>query len=199
MNGEEAYVLSKALTAAAAAGIKNYNISSTGLLTMETSDGQHLSYQFNEPVSVTVNENNHLIVTYTNGSEDAGEIKTLKGDKGEKGDPGNDGFTPSASVAKDGDTATITIRDKTGQTTATVKDGIDGTDGTDGSDGEDGYCPQVTVNTETSDTYKLDLTYRDATTGEVETITTPNLKGSGGGSDDPLTPEQLESLINILI
>ena len=194
MNGEEAYVLSKALTASAAAGIKNYNISSSGLLTMETSDGQILSYQFHEPVSCDVNENNHLIITYTNGStQDAGVITTLKGDKG---DPGNDGYSPVATVSKVGDTATITIRDKTGETTETIKDGQDGQDGQDGTDG---YAPQVSVNTSTSDTYTLDITYKDETTGEVETFTTPNLKGSEGGSDDPLTPEQLESLINILI
>ncbi len=86
MNGDEAYVLSKALTASAAAGIKNYEISETGLLTMETSDGQTLSYQFTEPVEVTINYENHLIVTFSDGvSHDAGEIITLKGDKGDPG------------------------------------------------------------------------------------------------------------------
>lgn len=86
MNGDEAYVLSKALTAAAAAGIKNYEISETGLLTMETSDGQTLSYQFTEPVEVTINYENHLIVTFSDGvRHDAGEIITLKGDKGDPG------------------------------------------------------------------------------------------------------------------
>lgn len=86
MNGDEAYVLSKALTASAAAGIKNYEISETGLLTMETADGQTLSYQFKEPVEVTINNDNHLIVTFSDGvSHDAGEIITLKGDKGDPG------------------------------------------------------------------------------------------------------------------
>lgn len=64
-------------------------------------------------------------------------IEGPKGDKGEKGDPGEQGlpgqngedgqpgFSPIATVSKSGDTATITITDKNGTTTATVKDGSD--------------------------------------------------------------------------
>lgn len=61
-------------------------------------------------------------------------IEGPKGDKGDKGDPGEkgepgqngeDGFSPIATVSKSGDTATITITDKNGTTTATVKDGSD--------------------------------------------------------------------------
>ena len=54
-----------------------------------------------------------------------------QGPKGEKGDPGangangEDGFSPIANVTKSGDTATITITDKNGTTTAQVKDGSD--------------------------------------------------------------------------
>ena len=42
----------------------------------------------------------------------------------EKGDTGADGFTPSASVSKEGTTTTITITDKNGTTTAQVEDGV---------------------------------------------------------------------------
>lgn len=45
------------------------------------------------------------------------------GRDGTDGAPGADGFSPSASVSKSGDTATITITDKDGTTTATVRDG----------------------------------------------------------------------------
>ena len=45
------------------------------------------------------------------------------GRDGTDGAPGADGFSPSASVSKSGDTATITITDKDGTTTAAVKDG----------------------------------------------------------------------------
>ena len=59
-----------------------------------------------------------------------------QGEKGEKGDPGTngtngtngeDGFSPTATVTKSGDTATITITDKNGTTTAQIKDGSDAT------------------------------------------------------------------------
>ena len=46
---------------------------------------------------------------------------------------GGGGYSPSASVTKVGDTATITITDKTGTTTAQV------------SDGQDGYSPTASV------------------------------------------------------
>ena len=92
MQGDEAYVLSKALTAAVAAGVQNYTISETGLLEFDTSDGQHLSYQFQEPedgVSVTevdVDNDDHLIITFSDGTtQDAGIVPTVKGDKGDQG------------------------------------------------------------------------------------------------------------------
>lgn len=96
MNGDEAYVLSKALTSAAVAGIKNYNISDTGLLTMETSDGQILTFQFTQPedgvsvVSVDVDNNKHLVITYSDGRVETtpGIVPTVKGDKGDTGEDG---------------------------------------------------------------------------------------------------------------
>lgn len=60
------------------------------------------------------------------------------GAPGRDGQPGADGYSPSASVTKSGKTATISITDKNGTTTATVSDGQDGQDGQDGSDG---YTP----------------------------------------------------------
>ena len=53
----------------------------------------------------------------------------IAGVKGDKGDTGDDGFSPVASVSKSGGVATISIRDKTGQTTATISDGSNGTNG----------------------------------------------------------------------
>ena len=46
-----------------------------------------------------------------------------KGDKGDTGATGADGYSPSATVSKTGDTATITITDKDGTTTASISDG----------------------------------------------------------------------------
>ena len=45
-----------------------------------------------------------------------------QGEQGVPGVPGQDGFSPTASVTKSGDTAIITITDKNGTTTATVTD-----------------------------------------------------------------------------
>ena len=62
-----------------------------------------------------------------------------KGDTGATGQPGQDGYSPTASVSKSGSTATISITDKNGTTTATVSDGEDGAAGQDGADGQDAY------------------------------------------------------------
>lgn len=87
---------------------------------------------------------------------------SASGTKGDKGDPGttptiganghwyigetdtgviargSDGYSPEAAVSKSGKVATITIKDKSGTTTATVRDGEDGTPGKDGAPGKDG-------------------------------------------------------------
>ncbi len=68
------------------------------------------------------------------------EFVIPKGDPGEDGLDGEDGFSPIASVSKDGDTATITITDSLGTTTAEVSDGQDG------NDGADGHSPVITAN-----------------------------------------------------
>lgn len=47
---------------------------------------------------------------------------------------GTDGYSPTATVSKDGATTTISITDKTGTTTATVEDGAKGDKGDPGSD-----------------------------------------------------------------
>ena len=75
------------------------------------------------------------------------------GKDGADGAPGQDGFSPSASVAETGTGATITITDKTGTTTAEIKNGKDGapgkagTNGKDGADGADGttFTPSVSA------------------------------------------------------
>ena len=50
-------------------------------------------------------------------------IDYFDGADGQDGSDGEDGFSPSASVSKVGATATITITDKDGTTTATINDG----------------------------------------------------------------------------
>ena len=52
-----------------------------------------------------------------------------KGKDGTNGTNGDDGYSPTANVSKTGKTATITITDQNGTTSAQVEDGTDGTDG----------------------------------------------------------------------
>ena len=60
------------------------------------------------------------------------------GKDGADGAPGQDGFSPSASVAQTSTGATITITDKTGTTTAEIKNGKDGAPGEKGDTGATG-------------------------------------------------------------
>lgn len=103
------------------------------------SDGQ-------DGISVTgISDKGNGVFTllFSDGSE-SDPIQTVKGQKGDKGDKltfndltdeekaslkGSDGFSPSAKIEKVGDTATITITDKDGTTTATIKDGQGGSGG----------------------------------------------------------------------
>lgn len=56
-----------------------------------------------------------------------------------RGKDGTDGVSPTVSVIKNGKTTTITITDKNGTHTQTVKDGTDGTPGQTGKDGKTSY------------------------------------------------------------
>lgn len=71
-----------------------------------------------------------------------------------------DGFSPTATVSKSGDTATISITDKEGTTTAQVKDGEKGDPGTPG---QDGISPIATV-TKSDDTATISITDKNGTT-----------------------------------
>ena len=51
-------------------------------------------------------------------------IQGEQGPQGVQGLPGNDGFSPTATVTKSGNVATITITDKNGTTTENVYDGV---------------------------------------------------------------------------
>lgn len=92
------------------------------------------------------------------GDTDTG--KPSRGEVGEPGQPGADGFSPIASVSKTGDTATITITDKTGTTTASVSDGKNGTNGINGTDG---FSPIATVS-KSGTTATISITDKTGTT-----------------------------------
>jgi len=94
------------------------------------------------------------------GETDWSESGTLKG---------QDGFSPTANVSKSGDTATITITDKNGTTTTTIRDG---------QDGQDGVSPTVTAE-KIGGTTTLTITNASGTPQTVQIL--DGLDGQGGG------------------
>ena len=78
----------------------------------------------------TVGNVDTYTITYTDGTTDTFEVTNgVDGQDGADGADGADGFSPIATVSKSGDTATISITDANGTTTATITDGADGQDG----------------------------------------------------------------------
>ena len=125
-----------------------------------------------------------------------------KGDPGEKGDPGKDGVngkdgvSPSVSITKSGDTTTITITDKDGTHTQTVKDGINGTPGIPGADGKTPYL-HLKYSDDGGATFTADSgeipgayigTYTDFTESDstsVSDYTWAKIKGEQGAQGNP--------------
>lgn len=117
----------------------------------------------------------NVVETYVKGHKEE-----LKGEKGEKGIDGKDGangkdgtngtdgvngadgFSPSASVTQTESGATVTITDKTGITTAEIKNGIDGKNGKDGTNGTDGKAGTNGKN------YSVEIVESTLTTQEIE-------------------------------
>ena len=95
---------------------------------------------------------------------DAGEYTSTgvpaQGPQGDPGQHGDDGYSPTATVTKAGNTATITITDKSGTTTATVSDG---TNGSPGAPGADGFSPTASVS-KSGDTATITITDKNGTT-----------------------------------
>lgn len=118
----------------------------------------------------TVTEGDTMSVTNSGTALHAVFDFTLK-----KGDKGDDGFSAVANVVKVGDTATITITDKEGTTTADISDGADG------ADGQDGYSPTATV-TKSGDTATITITDKNGTTTETISDGTDGQDGSDGYS-----------------
>lgn len=133
--------------------------------------------------SITQNLDGTLTILLDDGSSYITE--PLKGADGRDGTDGVDGFSPIATVTKSGDTATISITDKNGTTTASVSDGTDGVDGQDGADGADGEDGNGIVSiTKTAtvglvDTYTILFTDGTTTTFDV----TNGANGSGSVAD----------------
>lgn len=125
-----------------------------------------------------------------------------KGDPGAKGDPGKDGtngkdgVSPTVSLTKSGDTTTITITDKNGAHTQTVKDGTNGTPGKPGADGKTPYL-HLKYSNDGGETFTANEgeapgayigTYTDFTEADstsVSSYTWAKIKGEQGEQGNP--------------
>lgn len=102
------------------------------------------------------------------------------GQDGQDGQSGVDGFSPTATVSKSGNVATISITDKSGTTSAQVVDGAKGDKGdkgdpgigikgdkgdpgADGQDGADGFSPVASVS-KSGNTTTISITDKNGTT-----------------------------------
>ena len=119
-------------------------------------------------------------ITYSNGDTD-----TFTVTNGQDGADGNDGYSPTATVTKSGDTATITITDINGTTTATVKDGTQAnaftaeygtTTYADVKDAYDDDAIIICTADDSGNTMVLQLVYFDAT-NEIFFFAKPNGDG----------------------
>ena len=121
----------------------------------------------------------------TNGTVSVGGT-LITSNLSKKGDKGDDGYSPTATVTKVGDTATITITDKNGTTTATVTDGSAGasafiavfgmTSYADIKDAFDADSMMICAADDNGNTVIFQLAYFDAT-NEVFYFTEANAGG----------------------
>lgn len=144
----------------------------TGEITLHfgITEGEPGAPGYSPSVEVVDIEGGHRVVIYD--AEGGNVFDVMDGEKGDpgdpgqpgdKGDPGDDGFSPTASVSKSGSTATITITDKTGTTTATVSDGAKGDPGDPGQPGADGISPTASVS-KSGSTATITITDKNGTT-----------------------------------
>ncbi|MCM1162376.1 MAG: hypothetical protein NC412_14310 [Roseburia sp.] len=91
----------------------------------------------NIPIDGESNLTNYYTKQETYNKEEIDNLipAVTDGKDGKDGINGEDGFSPVATVTKEGNTATITITDKNGTTTASISDGMNGSDDGSGSGG----------------------------------------------------------------
>ena len=130
--------------------------------------------------TITYSNGNTSTFTVTNGADGAAGAA---GADGKDGADGADGYSPTATVSKSGSTATISITDKNGTTTATVSDGQDGTNGTNGADGQDGVSPEISI-TDITGGHRLTITDAEHPSGQtVDVMDGTNGEDGQDGTD----------------
>lgn len=109
--------------------------------------------------------------------------------KGDPGKDGQDGYSPTVTVTQTATGATIMATDKTGTTTATVRNGAEGAQGAPGTPGADGHSPIVTASKSGKvTTIKVDgkaiATINDGTDGTNGKDGSPGAAGQDGYSPE---------------
>ena len=105
-------------------------------------------------ITPTIGDNGNWYLGDTDTGKPSRGIQGETGSAGSPGSDGVDGYSPSASISKSNGTATITITDKNGTTTASVSDG---------QDGQDGVSPSASVS-QSGDTTTISITDVNGTT-----------------------------------
>ncbi|WP_246819129.1 ExeM/NucH family extracellular endonuclease [Corynebacterium sp. HMSC072A04] len=171
--------------------------------------------------SVTIDDNGHLIITYTDGTtEDAGKVVGAdgkdgkdgdKGPKGDKGDAGQDG--KDGADGKDGrgiksvttndkDEVVVTYTDGTSEILGTLadakgdqgtpgRDGFDGAPGRDGANGKDGKDGRGIKSVTTDADGNLVITYTDGTSETVKSGDKPATPAGGSSVSERCLPTVL--------
>ena len=171
--------------------------------------------------SVTIDDNGHLIITYTDGTtEDAGKVVGAdgkdgkdgdKGPKGDKGDAGQDG--KDGADGKDGrgiksvttndkGEVVVTYTDGTSEILGTLadakgdqgtpgRDGFDGAPGRDGANGKDGKDGRGIKSVTTDADGNLVITYTDGTSETVKSGDKPAAPAGGSSVSERCLPTVL--------
>lgn len=171
--------------------------------------------------SVTIDDNGHLIITYTDGTtEDAGKVVGAdgkdgkdgdKGPKGDKGDAGQDG--KDGADGKDGrgiksvttndkGEVVVTYTDGTSEILGTLadakgdqgtpgRDGFDGAPGRDGANGKDGKDGRGIKFVTTDADGNLVITYTDGTSETVKSGDKPAAPAGGSSVSERCLPTVL--------
>lgn len=171
--------------------------------------------------SVTIDDEGHLIITYTDGTtEDAGKVVGAdgkdgkdgdKGPKGDKGDAGQDG--KDGADGKDGrgiksvttndkGEVVVTYTDGTSEILGTLadakgdqgtpgRDGFDGAPGRDGANGKDGKDGRGIKSVTTDTDGNLVITYTDGTSETVKSGDKPAAPAGGSSVSERCLPTVL--------
>ncbi|WP_308606945.1 ExeM/NucH family extracellular endonuclease [uncultured Corynebacterium sp.] len=171
--------------------------------------------------SVTIDDNGHLIITYTDDTtEDAGKVVGAdgkdgkdgdKGPKGDKGDAGQDG--KDGADGKDGrgiksvttndkGEVVVTYTDGTSEILGTLadakgdqgtpgRDGFDGAPGRDGANGKDGKDGRGIKSVTTDADGNLVITYTDGTSETVKSGDKPAAPAGGSSVSERCLPTVL--------